>query len=124
MDLGYMLFEPGDELIEYFATEEPFNAFVVLGQNRSFKGWYCNVTHPTTVQGSTIYWHDLYVDVIQRADGKVLVLDEDELHESELASRAPDTHATILAARDELLERLLARRYPFSDFGQAPDPWR
>ena len=37
----------------------------------------------------TLYWHDLYVDVIVLRNGKPIVRDEDELAASGLASSTP-----------------------------------
>jgi hypothetical protein len=116
MDLDYMVFEPGDYLYEYFPTSHPFNAFVLFSSSDALKGWYCNVTHPTTVEGTTIYWHDLYVDVVQKADGTILVLDEDELAESDLMRIDPGLHAMITSARDLVVEKMRTSAYPFSAF--------
>lgn len=116
MDLGYMVFEPGDYLFEYFATADPFNAFVLLSPEEEFKGWYCNITHPTIVQGDIVYWHDLYVDVIQKVNGEILILDEDELAESGLHRDDPDLHTMIINTRDSVVEKIQRREYPFSEF--------
>jgi uncharacterized protein len=116
MELGYMTFEPDDYLIEYFATSEPFNAFVLFSPDDEFKGWYCNITHPTTIKGRTIYWHDLYIDVIQKADGSILVEDEDELEASQLAQKDPELHRLITTTRDLVVEKMRNRSYPFSEF--------
>lgn len=117
MDLGYLTFLNGDYLDEYFALERPYNAFALYREHGEFVGWYCNVTHPTTVIGSEIQWHDLYVDVIVYPDGRTLVLDEDELDASGLEATNPELHARILAGRDELLEMAARRAYPFSEAG-------
>ena len=119
MDLGYLVFEPDDWLDEFFAIERPYNAFALYRAAGAFMGWYCNVTHPTAVDGRTITWHDLYVDVIVYPDGRTLVLDEDELAESGLDEHDPALHARILNARDELLRLAAARAYPFSEAPQA-----
>jgi protein associated with RNAse G/E len=116
MELGYMTFEPDDYLIEYFATSEPFNAFVLFSPEDEFKGWYCNITHPTTVRNQTVYWHDLYVDIIQKSDGTILILDEDELAESGLHQHDPALHQMIIDARDSVVEKMQNRMYPFSEF--------
>lgn len=115
MDLGYLLFEPDDYLLEYFSTIEPFNAFALFSPGETFKGWYCNVTYPTTIAGNTVYWHDLYVDVVQQPDGTILVLDEDELAESLLHKTDPDLHRMILDARDSVVTMMREQQYPFSE---------
>ena len=121
MDLGYMIFEPGDYLYEYFATVEPFNAFVLFSPDNVFKGWYCNITHPTMVRGDTVYWHDLYVDVVQKCDGEILVLDEDELADSGLRQRDPELHELIVNTRDIIVKKIQTRGYPFSEIERRGD---
>lgn len=115
MELGYMTFEPEDYLIEYFATSQPFNAFVLFSPDDEFKGWYCNITHPTTIKGRTIFWQDLIVDVVQKTDGKILVLDEDELSESGIEKTDPALHTLITNARNSVVEKMRTRSYPFSE---------
>lgn len=114
-DPGYLHFRNGDYLDEYFALSRPYNAFALFRESGEFQGWYCNVTQPTHVSGGEIHWHDLYVDVIVYPDGRTLVLDEDELAESELEASDPTLHATILDARDELLQLARDHSYPFSE---------
>lgn len=120
MDLGYMLFEQGDYLLEYFSIQQPFNAFALFSPVDEFKGWYCNITHPTAVRDHTLYWHDLFVDVVQRADGQILVLDEDELAEAGLEASRPDLHEMILNARDTVVGKMRGGEYPFSEVDLAP----
>lgn len=117
VDTGYLVFEPGDELDEFFALARPYNAFALYRQGRGFAGWYCNVTHPTSVRDGVIYWHDLYVDVIVTEVGERIVLDEDELADAGLLESDPNLHAMILAARDDLLAMAGSDEYPFSAGG-------
>lgn len=114
MDLGYVVYEPGDIFYEYFSLDRPFNAFAVFASDGTFKGWYCNVTYPSWIEGDTLFWRDLYVDVIAYPDGRTEVLDEDELAEAGLAEHDPALHQTILAARDTLLAMISTAEYPFS----------
>jgi uncharacterized protein len=116
MELGYMTFEPEDYLIEYFATTQPFNAFVLFSPDDEFKGWYCNIAYPSTIRNKTIYWHDLFVDVIQKSDGSILVLDEDELADSGLQKKDPCLYQMIIEARDSVVEKMRDHAYPFSEY--------
>jgi hypothetical protein len=113
VDLGYLVFEPGDVFYEYFSLDQPFNAFAIFTYEGKLKGWYCNVTLPSWVSDRTIYWHDLYIDVIAYPDGRTLVLDEDELTDSGLEESEPDKYRMILDARDTLLSMVKRRTYPF-----------
>ena len=116
---GELWFLPGDELHEFFSPHDWFNAFSVFSPEGTLRGWYANVTYPATIDFDAdppiLIWHDLYVDVILLPDGNPVVLDEDELDASGLASANPDLHARILATRDELLELARARAFPFHE---------
>jgi len=117
VDLNGLRFATGDTLHEFFSPDEWFNAFAVFAPDGTLRGWYANVTHPTTLDPmtdpSTVFWHDLYLDVVALPDGAATVRDEDELAEADLATTDPALHATILAARDEILRRVAARAFPF-----------
>jgi hypothetical protein len=117
-DQGLLVFENGDTLHEIFSPVHPYNAFAVYTPAGELKGWYANVDWPAVLETEgderILVWNDLYLDVVAVSDGRVEVLDEDELEESGLADSNPDLHARILTARDELLARFRDRRPPFN----------
>jgi predicted RNA-binding protein associated with RNAse of E/G family len=115
VDLGYLIFDVGDRLIEYFAIDQPLNVFRLHGNNGELKGWYANVTHPTYVDGLTISWHDLYLDVVVYPDGSTLLLDEDELAEAMIAESNPELFRLIMDGKDRLLDLARSNSYPFSE---------
>jgi len=123
VDLDGLTFVPGDRLVEFFSPVDPFNVFAVFTPEGDLRGWYANVTHPSWIEPvtdpPTLFWHDLYVDVVALPDGRVTVRDEDELAESGLATTDPLLHARILTTRDELLRRVTLRAFPFHQRGQA-----
>lgn len=115
--VGNLLFAPGDTLNEYFSGREWFNAFQVIAPSGESRGWYMNVTYPSWIEespaGPTLYWHDLYVDVVIANDGTIAILDEDELAESGLADQNPELHKKIVATRDLILHKITERSFPF-----------
>lgn len=115
--VGNLRFVPGDTLAEYFSGREWFNAFKVVSPGGATRGWYANVTYPSRIErgpaGPTLFWHDLYVDVVIANDGTIAVLDEDELAESGLAAKNPELHKKILATRDLILRKIMERKFPF-----------
>lgn len=117
VDLDGLSFIPGDLLLEYFSPVHPFNAFAVYAPEGHLRGWYANVTYPSTMDPTTgpatLFWHDLYLDVIAVPDGAILVLDEDELEESGLARTDPGLHRAIVAAKDEIVRRVRVGELPF-----------
>jgi uncharacterized protein len=115
LDLGYLVFEPEDYFIEYFALHDPFNVFALYSDQGELKGWYCNVTHPTRVASNEVAWHDLYLDVIVYPDGQLLLLDEDELAEAGVEQSDPSLFAVILDGSRKLQALARERAYPFCD---------
>jgi predicted RNA-binding protein associated with RNAse of E/G family len=107
----------GDELLEYFSPTEWFNAFAVYAPDGELRGWYANVTYPTTIDAATepptLGWRDLYLDVVVRQDGTHTLRDEDELEEAALDERDPALLAAILRGRDAILGRLERGQFPF-----------
>src|SRR4051812_15170791 len=79
-NLDGLLFVLGDTLHEFFSSEDRFNVFSVFTPKGQLRGWYANVTYPSRIDPSTepqtLYWHDLYIDVIALPDGRVVVRDE------------------------------------------------
>ena len=116
-------FHPGDTLMEFFSPVAWFNAFAVHAPNGAFRGWYANVTYPTRFDPKPsppcLIWHDLFVDVVAVPGGSPSVRDEDELAASGLATTSPALHGRILAARDEILDGVKSRVFPF-DRGGSP----
>lgn len=112
-------FVPGDRLHEFFSPEHWFNVFSVFAPNGGLRGWYANVTYPSRLEfdagAATLFWHDLYLDVIVLPNGEITVRDEDELAASGLESSDPDLHARILATRDEIVALARARDFPFHE---------
>lgn len=123
VDLNGLAFVPGDTLHEYFSPVDHFNVFAVFAPYGLLRGWYANVTYPTSLDlrtdPPTLTWHDLYVDVVALPSGMAVVRDEDELLESGLAARDPALHATILATRDAVLARRAAGAFPFDRLPRA-----
>ncbi len=86
-ETGYTTFATGDYLHEYFYTDRWFNIFALYnGSNKQLKGWYCNITRPTKITDSEVFWTDLALDVWVEPDGTATVLDEDEFEELGLDS--------------------------------------
>lgn len=117
VDLDGLSFVTGDLLLEYFSPREPFNVFAVYAPDGTLRGWYANVTYPAALDRETspptLFWHDLYLDVVALPGGAVTVRDEDELAESGLAVESPRLHRAIIAAKDEILGRIANRGVPF-----------
>lgn len=124
VDIDGLLFDPGDELIEWFSPVMPFNAFAVFNPESGLRGWYANVTYPAYLEPGTasddpptLFWHDLYLDLVGLPDESFVIRDADELAESGLEVDDPRLHREVLAAADELTRRFTRRQLPFRTTG-------
>lgn len=120
VEIDGLVFAPGDELIEWFSPQLPFNAFAVLSPAGDLRGWYANVTYPAFLEipprsghPLTLFWHDLYLDLVGLADDTFVTRDEDELAESGLEASNPRLHREIQTAAAELARRFTSRQLPF-----------
>lgn len=111
-DLGYTLFEPGDQFIEYYYTDRWFNIFDISSANGTRKGWYCNIAEPAHIRDEQIEQVDLLLDVWVNPKGAPLVLDEDEF-ESDTTLNDEQRRGARQALQD-LLQMIAAQTEPFS----------
>ncbi|MDL2080720.1 DUF402 domain-containing protein [Streptomyces sp. GXMU-J15] len=102
-DFGFVRFEPGDVLTEYYWRDRWYAIKAVHTSRGTLKGWYCDIARPATFQGTELVVEDLDLDLWRSADGTdIRRLDEDEFEESGLRHRDPEAAAAALAALTEL----------------------
>jgi hypothetical protein len=102
-DFGFVRFVPGDLFTEHYWRDRWYAVKEVRDPTGALKGWYCDITRPVAVQGTTLLSEDLDLDLWVSADGRdVLRLDEDEFEAGGLAGRDPAAAATALRTLDEL----------------------
>jgi hypothetical protein len=80
-DLPFMdlVLKQGDRFVETFYTRRWYNIFEIFDRDDGRrKGWYCNISEPAIVDGGTVSYVDLGLDLWISADGKQTLLDEDE----------------------------------------------
>jgi hypothetical protein len=95
---GVLLAE-GDRFVERYYTDRWYNIFEIHDRKTDIlKAWYCNITYPTTIQDKLVIYVDLALDLLVYADGRHLVLDEDEFLELKLGE------ADVKNARQALAE--------------------
>ena len=114
-DLGYTVFEPGDQFTEYYYTDRWYNIFDIIRSDGTRKGWYCNVAEPAHIHDEVIEQIDLLLDVWVDSQGKALILDEDEF-----AVDTTLTQAQRIGAQhglQALLQLLAARQEVFASLG-------
>jgi predicted RNA-binding protein associated with RNAse of E/G family len=95
-----MLFGKGDCFIETYFTDRWYNIFEIHARDDNhLRGWYCNISRPVEINGDTISWIDLALDLLVFPDLRQVVLDEDEFARLEIS---PDERRQAQAALVEL----------------------
>jgi len=103
MDLGYVVFAPGDHFFEHYYTTRWYNIFEVRSEAGFLKGWYCNITRPAQVSDGVVTSEDLELDLFVAPDRqRLLTLDREEFDALRLDVTDPEAHAAALAALAEL----------------------
>jgi predicted RNA-binding protein associated with RNAse of E/G family len=69
----------GGSTAGHFWIDRPYNAYHWLDAAGRTLGFYFNVGHTDEVGEGVVAWRDLIVDVVVTPDGKIDILDEDEL---------------------------------------------
>jgi uncharacterized protein len=79
LDLHGMRLSRGDRFVETYYSDRWYNVFEIHArEDDRLRGWYCNITRPAQISGDTISYVDLALDLLVFADGRQIVLDEDE----------------------------------------------
>jgi predicted RNA-binding protein associated with RNAse of E/G family len=91
----------GTVSLGHFWTDRHYNVYHWVDGNRRTMGFYFNVADQTEIRAdpACIRWRDLVIDVLATPDGRLDVLDEDELP----AALDPETAAHIEEGRREIL---------------------
>lgn len=121
IDIDGLEIKTGDRLLEWFSPLCPFNAFAIYDPGGVPRGWYANVTYPAFLKSSssgsediaTLFWHDLYLDLIGRPDHSYVIRDKDELDEAGISSSDAALYQMILSAGEELASRFSCQEIPF-----------
>ena len=110
-DLGVVVFETGDRMIEWFYTDRWYNVFEVqVGDSGRLRGWYCNVTRPAIIEGDVVKADDLEVDVFVAPDGTITLLDEQEFEALPLSDKE---RMVVFTAIQAIRQRVTSKDAPF-----------
>jgi protein associated with RNAse G/E len=89
----------GDRFMETYYTNRWYNIFEIRNwHDDSLKCWYCNVGKPVVIDGETLSYVDLALDLLVFPDGRQIVLDEEEFE------NLPLTEEVRLNAHKALIE--------------------
>lgn len=78
----------GDRFVETYYTNRWYNMFEIHArEDDHLRGWYCNISHPAEIDGNTLSYIDLALDLLVFPDGRQVVLDEDEFADLEISPK-------------------------------------
>jgi predicted RNA-binding protein associated with RNAse of E/G family len=114
MDLGYVVFAPGDQFFEHYYSARWYNIFEVRSAEGALKGWYCNITRPACFDGDVVTSEDLELDLFVSPDRQHLLrLDLDEFEALALDVSEPEAYDAAIRALHELEEMARTGAPPF-----------
>jgi uncharacterized protein len=106
--------EAGTHSREFFWTDRWYSVFRFGGRGGRLLCFYCNVNTPARLEGDTLSFVDLDVDVLVRPDFTFDVLDEDEFEaNAHLFGYTEELRARVRDSLDELLKLIKSRQFPF-----------
>jgi protein associated with RNAse G/E len=74
-----------DRFLEFFFDNRWYNIFEIRDRdNKSLKGWYCDICKPAIITHHQISYVDLSLDLWVYPDGSNVVYDEDEFNQLDL----------------------------------------
>lgn len=105
-----VVLKENDRFVETFYTDRWYNIFEIHDRDDGgLKGWYCNIGKPAVIEGSTVSYVDLALDLWVSANGDQTILDEDEFEKMKLDDK---TRAKALSGLKELQARFENKKPP------------
>lgn len=99
----------------YFWRDRWFNVFRLSRPRCGVSLWYCNVTTPPVLEGTTLRYVDLDLDVSVRPDGCIELLDADEFEEHRQLYAYPiDVVEAAQRAAESVRGMAQRREFPFN----------
>lgn len=113
--LGTVL--PETKSIEYYWLDRWYNIFRFTQPTGELRNFYCNVNAPPVLEGDTLSYIDLDIDILVAPDFSYSILDEDEFQLNAARFCYPkEVKRRALQALDELISLIERRAFPFNDF--------
>ena len=100
--------------VEYYWLNRWYNVFRFLKDDGSTRLWYCNINTPPELNGGTLTYIDLDIDILVQPDFSFQVLDEDEFETNAgLYGYSPKEKLSARSAVDELIGMIEQHLFPF-----------
>lgn len=105
----------GTASLEYYWLDRWYNVFVFHNPVGEVQNYYCNIAEPASLEGQTLTYVDLDIDVLVNSDFSFTIVDQKEFDSNALAYNYPaDLRLRSSSALAELVELIRNRTFPFT----------
>lgn len=102
------------QTVEYYWLDRWYNVFRFLKDDGSTRLWYCNINTPPDLNGETLTYVDLDIDLVVHPDFSIQVLDKDEFEvNAKRYGYSDDERQHAHRAVEELISMIEGREFPF-----------
>lgn len=100
--------------VEYYWFNRWYSVFRFLDEDSGTRLWYCNVNTPPKLEGDTLSYVDLDIDLLVQPDFSIQVLDEDEFEaNAKLYGYSEDEKRHAHSAVEKLVTMIEQGEFPF-----------
>jgi len=94
--------------LQIYPEDEHYCITAFCDQNKNIKEWYIDITKSNGIEAGVPYEDDLYMDIVIIPDGRVHVLDEDELLEAyHKGAITEDEYNLVYKTKDIIFEKFV-----------------
>ncbi|MGZ8845575.1 MAG: DUF402 domain-containing protein [Pyrinomonadaceae bacterium] len=106
----------GTRTLEYYWLDRWYNVFQFLKENGGTRLFYCNVNMPPKLEGGTLVYVDLDIDVLVQPDLSYEILDLEEFADHARILQYPqEVQESARKALTEIISRVEGRQFPFNE---------
>src|SRR3954454_1786783 len=106
--------EKGTVSREYYWWNRAYSIFEFRRLDGTLRNYYCNLNLPPIIEGNTLSFVDLDVDVIVHQDGSYEVVDLDEFETNKIRlGYTAEIERTVKSGLAELLRMIESAEFPF-----------
>ena len=106
----------GTHSLEYYWLDRWYNVFRFAEPNGELRNFYCNVNVPPILEGDTLSYVDLDLDILVSPDFSYQLLDRDDFERNvTLYNYTDEVQRNAAKALDELVNMIETRAFPFNE---------
>lgn len=106
----------GTHSLEYYWLDRWYNVFRFAEPSGVLRNYYCNVNVPPSLDGETLSYIDLDLDILVAPDFSYQILDRDDFeNNAKLYNYPVEVRKNAIQALDDLVRMIEAREFPFNE---------